>query len=80
MSTDVEKFVRFCETSFGKQILFREVEYIARELHNYGNILDVGCGIGTFEQHLTHLNITGLDLSEEMLNEARTRSDKTFIS
>jgi ubiquinone/menaquinone biosynthesis C-methylase UbiE len=79
MSNDVEKFVRFCETSFGKQILSREVEYIAHELHNYSNILDVGCGIGTFEQHLTHLNITGLDLSEEMLTEARTRSDKTFI-
>jgi ubiquinone/menaquinone biosynthesis C-methylase UbiE len=79
MDSDVEKFVKFCETPFGKQILSKEVEYIARELQGYTNILDVGCGIGTFEQQLPHLNITGLDISEDMLNEARTRSDKTFI-
>jgi len=79
MSSDVEKFVKFCDTPFGKQILSKEVEYIAQELQGYTNILDVGCGIGTFEQQLPHLNITGLDISEDMLNEARTRSDKTFI-
>jgi ubiquinone/menaquinone biosynthesis C-methylase UbiE len=79
MSSDVEKFVRFCETSFGKQILAKEVEYLACELRGYTNILDVGCGIGTFEQHLPHFNITGLDISEDMLNEARVRSEKTFI-
>jgi malonyl-CoA O-methyltransferase len=79
MDSDVEKFVKFCETPFGKQILSKEVEYIARELQGYTNILDVGCGIGAFEQQLPDLNIIGLDISEDMLNEARTRSDKTFI-
>jgi ubiquinone/menaquinone biosynthesis C-methylase UbiE len=39
----------------------------------------VGCGIGTFEQFLPHLNITGLDISEEMLHEARSRSEKVFV-
>ncbi len=77
--SDVEKFVRFYETTFGKQILLKEVEYITRELQGYKNILDVGCGIGAFEQHLHHLNITGLDISEDMLTEARARSEKAFI-
>jgi ubiquinone/menaquinone biosynthesis C-methylase UbiE len=79
MSSDVEKFVKFCETPFGKQILSKEVDYIAQELQGYTDILDVGCGIGAFEQQLPHLNIIGLDISEDMLDEARTRSEKTFI-
>lgn len=79
MSSDVEKFVKFCETPFGKQILSKEVDYIAQELQGYTNILDVGCGIGAFEEQLPHLNIIGLDISEDLLEEARTRSEKTFI-
>jgi ubiquinone/menaquinone biosynthesis C-methylase UbiE len=79
MSSDVEKFVKFSETPFGKQILSKEVDYIAQELQGYTNILDVGCGIGAFEQQLPHLNIIGLDISEDLLEEARTRSEKTFI-
>ena len=77
--SDVEKFTRFCTTDFGKRILQREAAYINRELHNYHNILDVGCGIGTFEQYLPHLNITGLDISADMLHEARSRSEKVFV-
>ncbi len=79
MDNDVEKFVRFCESDFGKGVLEREVEYVHRELKDYQNILDVGCGVGQFEQKLTDLDITGLDNSEEMLNEARKRSKKTFV-
>jgi ubiquinone/menaquinone biosynthesis C-methylase UbiE len=79
MNKDVKKFVRFCETPFGKQILTKEVEYLARELNDRQNILDIGCGIGSFEQHLSSFNITALDISEDMLTEARIRSDKTFI-
>lgn len=79
MNTEVEKFVRFCDSEFGKKIMKKEVEYVYNELRNYGKILDVGCGIGSFEQNLTSLNIIGLDISEEMLEEARKRSDKTFI-
>ena len=42
-------------------------------------ILDVGCGIGSFEHSLPSLNIIGLDSSKEMLEEARKRSDKIFV-
>src|SRR3989338_2906930 len=79
MTIDAERFVRFCESDFGKRVLEREAEYIRRELIGHQKILDVGCGIGQFEQKLQNLNITGLDNSEEMLIEARKRSDKKFI-
>ena len=77
--TNVEKFVKFCESDFGKRILEKEADYIYRELKDCQRILDIGCGIGSFEQKLATLNITGLDNSEEMLKEARKRSNKTFV-
>src|SRR4030066_1866116 len=79
MSTDVQKFIRFCDTEFGKKIMKKEVKYVYNELRSCEKILDVGCGIGSFEQSLPSLNIVGLDSSEEMLEEARKRSDKTFV-
>jgi len=79
MMTDVEKFVRFCQTDFGKSLLEKEAEYLYQELRDCQKILDVGCGIGTFEQILAALDIIGLDASEEMLQEARKRSNKTFV-
>ena len=79
MTNDVEKFVRFCESDFGKRVLEKEVEFVYRELKGSQRIIDVGCGIGQFEQVLPSLNIVGLDISEEMLEEARKRSNKTFV-
>lgn len=79
MNADVEKFVRFCDSKFGKKIMKKESEYVYNELRDCEKILDVGCGIGSFEQNLPSLNIIGLDSSEEMLEEARKRSDKTFV-
>jgi len=77
--SDTGKFIKFCESDFGKKILEKEAEYIYKELKDCQRILDVGCGIGQFEQKLSDLNITGLDNSEEMLKEARKRSNKTFV-
>ena len=77
--SDVEKFVRFCTSDFGRRILEREAEYINRELRDSKSILDVGCGIGQFEQKLSNLNITGLDTSTEMLEEAKRRSHNNFV-
>ena len=79
MTNNVEKFIKFCESDFGKRVLEKEAEYVYQELRSCQKILDVGCGIGTFEQRLASLDITGLDASEEMLEEARKRSDKTFV-
>jgi ubiquinone/menaquinone biosynthesis C-methylase UbiE len=79
MSGDVERFIRFCNSEFGKRVMEKEAEYVNSELKGYERILDVGCGIGSFEQRLPCLNIVGLDGSEMMLEEARKRSNKAFI-
>lgn len=77
--SDVEKFVRFYESDFGRKVLNREADYLYNELRDREKILDIGCGIGSFEERLAKLNIIGLDSSEEMLEEARKRSDKKFV-
>ena len=41
--------------------------------------MDVGCGIGYFEEILSELNIIGLDSSKEALEEARKRGGKRFV-
>ena len=77
--SDVEKFVRFYESDFGKKVSCREADYLKNEFRNRKRILDVGCGIGYFEEMLPKLNIIGLDSSEAMLEEARKQSDKKFV-
>ncbi len=77
--SDVEKFVRFYESDFGMKVLDREASYLYNELKDRKKILDIGCGIGSFEERLAKLNIVGLDSSEEMLKEARKRSNKKFV-
>lgn len=79
VQSDVERFVRFCESEFGKKVMQAEAEYIQNELKGCSSILDVGCGIGSFEERLPELNITGLDSSPEMLEEAGKRSNKPFV-
>lgn len=63
MNSDVEKFIRFCGSDFGKKILDKEAEYLYSELKSNRNILDVACGNGSFEERLSKLNIVGLDNS-----------------
>jgi len=77
--TITEKFIKFCTSGFGKRVLKREANYLFNELKDSKRVLDVGCGIGSFEERLSQLNVTGLDNSEAMLEEARKRSDKKFV-
>jgi ubiquinone/menaquinone biosynthesis C-methylase UbiE len=79
MMSDPEKFARFYESGLGKKILRAEVNYLKNELNDRKRILDIGCGIGVFEEMMPGLNIVGLDNSEAMLEEARKRSDKKFV-
>jgi ubiquinone/menaquinone biosynthesis C-methylase UbiE len=71
--------VRFYESDLGKKILHAEVNYLKNELRDRKRILDIGCGIGVFEEMMPELNIVGLDNSEAVLEEARKRSDKKFV-
>lgn len=75
----VQQFVEWCESDFGREIMDREAAYIRKEVKAYTKILDVGCGIGSIEERLPSLNIVGIDISREMLKEARKRSQKKFV-
>ncbi len=79
MVSDVEKFVNFCKSGIGKKIAGKEAGYIQTQLKPGDKVLNVGCGIGWFEEKSPHLDIIGLDSSEEMLEKARRRSNKTFV-
>ena len=77
--SDIKKFVRFYKSDFGKKVIAREANYLKNELKERKKILDIGCGIGYFEEMLPELNIIGLDNSKEMLEEARKSSGKKFL-
>ena len=79
MNTQVARFIRFYASPHGQEILQKEAAYLQHAVQGCDAILDVGCGIGAFEQQLPTLNIVGVDISEAMLDEARRRSVKTFL-
>lgn len=74
----LEKYIRFCESSFGVSLMAKEAEYLRNELEGRRRILDVGCGIGTFEERLPELNIIGVDMSKEMIETARARTTNLY--
>ncbi len=74
MISSVEKYAAFCSTLFGKQLMDREANFLRAELFGRKMILDVGCGIGTFEERISDFNIIGVDNDEEMLKVARKRA------
>jgi len=78
MVSVVEKYIRFCESSFGNGLMTKEADYLRNELEGRRKILDVGCGIGTFEQRLPELNVIGVDTDEEMIKTARARTANTY--
>ena len=65
--------MNFYRTEFGKKVLEEETKYVSRELGGCKKILSVGCGPGFLEAELMKRGtseITGLDMSEEMLAHA----------
>jgi ubiquinone/menaquinone biosynthesis C-methylase UbiE len=74
----IEKYIRFCESVFGDSLMAAEADYLRKELKGRHNILDVGCGIGTFEQRLSELTIIGVDSDAEMIKIARSRTTNTY--
>jgi ubiquinone/menaquinone biosynthesis C-methylase UbiE len=66
------KYVNSCKSEFWEKIFQAETEYILENLNDSQDILSVGCGPAVIEKSLAKhgFNITGLDISQEALNQA----------
>ncbi|MFB6083495.1 MAG: class I SAM-dependent methyltransferase [Halorientalis sp.] len=77
--SDVERFVRFCESEFGSAVMDREAAYVSGHVSLDDRILDVGCGIGSLEERLAEYDVVGVDQSMEMVRTARDRVSAPFV-
>ncbi|RKY08917.1 MAG: hypothetical protein DRP65_08500 [Planctomycetota bacterium] len=68
----MERYLQACKTDFWKEVFKAELEYILRELEGAKDVLSIGCGPAIIETGLSEhgFNITGLDISEEALEQA----------
>jgi len=68
----MDKYLQSCKTEFWKNVFRAELNYILPELKGAKDVLSVGCGPAIIEAGLAEhgFNVTGLDISEEALNEA----------
>jgi len=68
----VEKYLQSCKTQFWEDVFQAELDYILRQLEGAGDILSVGCDPAIIEAGLVErgFNVTGLDISEEVLGQA----------
>jgi ubiquinone/menaquinone biosynthesis C-methylase UbiE len=69
----MENYLKSCQTEFWQKVLGEETEYLLTSLKNRKKILSVGCGPATIEKEMKKKNfdVTGLDVSQEALNEAQ---------
>jgi ubiquinone/menaquinone biosynthesis C-methylase UbiE len=77
--SNVESFVRFCESEFGSAVMDCEAAYIKQHVAPDDRILNVGCGIGSLEERFTDYDIVGIDISEAMVRTARQRTSTPFL-
>jgi len=68
----MDKYLQSCKTEFWKNVFKAELDYILRELNGAKDVLSVGCGPAIIETGLAEhgLNVTGLDISKEALDQA----------
>lgn len=68
----MENYLKSCKTEFWKKVFEAELHYILQELKGTKDILSVGCGPAIIETGLSEhgLNVTGLDISKEALDQA----------
>jgi len=77
--SDVESFIRFCESEFGTAVMDREADYVKQHVGIDDRLLDVGCGIGSLEERFPEHDPTGIDRSEAMVRTARQRAPGNFL-
>jgi ubiquinone/menaquinone biosynthesis C-methylase UbiE len=72
--SEIEKYLKFYNSKFGKEVLEKELEFVESKLKGCKNVLSIGCGPALLEARLHQLhpemNITGLDNSKEMIVQA----------
>ena len=68
----MDKYLQSCKTEFWKKVFKAELDYILQQLKDAKDILSVGCGPAIIETGLAEhgFNVTGLDISEEALDQA----------
>jgi len=71
---EVEKYLKFYNSRFGKEVFNEELEFIEPRLKGCKNVLSIGCGPALLDAKLHQLhpemNITGLDISKQMIKQA----------
>jgi len=69
---DMERYLQSCKTEFWKKVFEAELNYICQELKGTKDVLSVGCGPAIIEAGLSRhgFNVTGLDISKEVLEQA----------
>lgn len=69
---EMRDYIESCRMDFWKRVFQQETDYVLRELRGCRDILSVGCGPAVIEGALCEcgFEVTGLDISEEALNEA----------
>ena len=77
---EIEKYLKFYNSEFGKEVLKRELEIVESRLKGCKIVLSIGCGPAFLEARLHQLhpeiNITGLDNSKEMIVRAEKMAKK----
>ena len=68
---DMKKYAQSCQSDFWQAVFRAELNYLVQNLKGATDILSVGCGPAIIETGLAEhgFNITGLDISQEALNQ-----------
>jgi len=77
--SNVESFIRFCDSEFGTAVMDREAAYVKQHVGADDRILDVGCGIGSLEERFPDHQMIGVDRSVAMIHAARDRVSAPLV-
>ena len=68
----MRKYIQSCKSEFWQEVFSAELDYVLRQLKDAADVLSVGCGPAVIEAGLSEhgVNVTGLDISREALDQA----------
>ncbi len=68
----MRKYIQSCKSEFWQEVFSAELDYILGQLKDVADVLSVGCGPAVIEAGLSEhgVNVTGLDISREALDQA----------